>query len=98
MFLLGREGNVRYLGLSECSAATLRHAHAVHPIFALQVEYSPFTLDIEDPKIRLLEAVKELGVAVVAYSPLGRGSITGKYKSLPVDDFEPDDFRREIAR
>lgn len=94
--LFGREGKVRYLGLSECSAATLRRAHAVHPISALQVEYSPFTLDIEDPKIGLLEAAKELGVAVVAYSPLGRGLITGKYKSP--DDFESDDFRRKVAR
>ena len=91
-----REGKVRYLGLSECSAETLRRAHAVHPIAALQVEYSPFTLDIEDPKIGLLETAKELGVAIVAYAPLGRGLITGQYKGP--EDFEPDDFRRQIAR
>ena len=70
---------MKYLGLSECSADTLRRAHAVHPIAALQVEYSPFTLDIEDPQIGLLEAARELGAAVVAYSPLGRGLLTGKY-------------------
>lgn len=76
-----REGKVKYLGLSECSADTLRRAHAVHPISALQVEYSPFTLDIEDPKIGLMELAKELGIAVIAYSPLGRGLITGQYVS-----------------
>jgi aryl-alcohol dehydrogenase-like predicted oxidoreductase len=74
-----RAGKVKYLGLSECSAATLRRAHAVHPIAALQVEYSPFTLDIEDDKIALLKTARELGVAVIAYSPLGRGLITGQY-------------------
>jgi aryl-alcohol dehydrogenase-like predicted oxidoreductase len=70
---------VKYLGLSECSAATLRRAHAVHPIAAVQVEYSPFTLDIEDPTIDLLRTARELGVAIVAYSPLGRGLLTGRY-------------------
>ena len=79
-----RAGNVRYLGLCECSATTLRRAHAVHPIAAVQVEYSPFTLDIEDPKINLLETARELGVKIVAYSPLGRGLLTGQYVSLPV--------------
>jgi len=78
-----RAGKVKYLGLSECSAATLRRAHAVHPIAAIQVEYAPFTLDIEDPKINVLETARELGVKVVAYSPLGRGLLTGKYVSLP---------------
>ncbi|GJE96766.1 aldo/keto reductase [Phanerochaete sordida] len=93
---LFKEGKVRYLGLSECSEATLRRAHAVHPIAALQVEYSPFTLDIEDEKIGLFQARTELGVAIVAYSPLGRGLITGQYKSP--DDFAEDDFRRLIPR
>lgn len=74
-----REGKVKYLGLSECSAKALRRAHAVHPIAALQVEYSPFVLDIEDPKLALLETARELGVTIVAYSPLGRGLLTGKY-------------------
>jgi aryl-alcohol dehydrogenase-like predicted oxidoreductase len=78
------------------SAATLRRAHAVHPIAALQVEYSPFTLDIEDPKVGLLAAARELSVAIVAYSPLGRGLLTGKYTGP--DDFEEGDFRRAIPR
>ncbi|KAL3431583.1 NADP-dependent oxidoreductase domain-containing protein [Aspergillus tetrazonus] len=70
---------IRFLGLSEVSADTLRRAHAVHPITAVQVEYSPFTLDIEDPRVALLETCRELGVAVVAYSPVGRGLLTGRY-------------------
>ncbi len=74
---LSRAGKVKYLGLSECSAQTLRRAHAVHPISALQIEYSPFILDIEDEKVGLLKAARELGVAIVAYSPLGRGLLTG---------------------
>ncbi|OCH91135.1 Aldo/keto reductase [Obba rivulosa] len=91
-----KAGKVKYLGLSECSADTLRRAHAVHPITALQVEYSPFTLDIEDPNIGLLNVARELGITIVAYSPLGRGLLTGKYKSP--DDFEEGDFRRSVAR
>ncbi|THH32289.1 hypothetical protein EUX98_g1903 [Antrodiella citrinella] len=90
-----KEG-IRYLGLSECSASTLRRAHAVHPITALQVEYSPFTLDIEDEQIALLKTAKELGITVVAYAPLGRGLLTGQYKGP--EDFEDNDFRRHIAR
>ena len=75
---------MKYLGLSECSAETLRRAHAVHPISALEVEYSPFTLDIEDEKIGLLKAARELGTTIIAYSPLGRGLLTGKYvRHLP---------------
>ncbi|KXN92675.1 Aldo-keto reductase yakc [NADP(+)] [Leucoagaricus sp. SymC.cos] len=93
---LVKEGKVRYLGLSEVSSATLRRAHAVHPITAVQVEYSPFTLDIEDDKIALLKTCRELGVAVIAYSPLGRGLLTGQYKSP--DDFEEGDFRRGIPK
>ncbi|KAJ6510521.1 NADP-dependent oxidoreductase domain-containing protein [Mycena sanguinolenta] len=93
---LVKEGKVKYLGLSECSAKTLRRAHAVHPISALQIEYSPFVLDIEDPKVALLETARELGVTIVAYSPLGRGLLTGRYKSP--DDFEKDDFRLTIPK
>ncbi|KAJ7666382.1 Aldo/keto reductase [Mycena rosella] len=93
---LVKEGKVKYIGLSEVSASTLRRAHAVHPIAAVQVEYSPFTLDIEDPKINLLNTARELGVKIVAYSPLGRGLLTGQFKSP--DDFEEGDFRRMIAR
>lgn len=70
---------MKHLGLSEVSSSTLRRAHAVHPIAAVQMEYSAFTLDIEDPKIGLLATARELGVTVVAYSPLGRGLITGQY-------------------
>jgi len=77
--ILRREGKVRYLGLSEISSATLRRAHAVHPIAAVQVEYSPFALDIEDEKIALLKTCRELGVTVIAYSPLGKGMLTGTY-------------------
>lgn len=91
-----RAGKVKYLGLSECSAASLRRAHAVHPIAAVQVEYSPFTLDIEDEKIGLLKAARELGVAIVAYAPLGRGLITGTYKST--DDLPKDVYRRTVPR
>ncbi|EMD39699.1 hypothetical protein CERSUDRAFT_112004 [Gelatoporia subvermispora B] len=91
-----KAGKVKYLGLSECSVDTLRRAHAVHPITALQVEYSPFTLDIEDPKIGLLKAARELGITIIAYSPLGRGLLTGKYSSP--DDFEEGDFRKRVAR
>ncbi|KAJ6459871.1 NADP-dependent oxidoreductase domain-containing protein [Mycena sanguinolenta] len=89
-------GKVKHLGLSEVSADTLRRAHAVHPIAAVQVEYSPFTLDIEDPKIGLLAAARELGVKIVAYAPLGRGLLTGQYKSP--DDFEEGDFRKAVPR
>ena len=76
-----RQGKVKYLGLSEVSAETLRRAHAVHPIAAVEVEYSPFTLDIENEKIGLLKTARELGVTIVAYSPLGRGLLTGRYVS-----------------
>ncbi|KAF8970341.1 NADP-dependent oxidoreductase domain-containing protein [Flammula alnicola] len=93
---LVKEGKVRYLGLSEVTAKTLRRAHAVHPIAAVQIEYSPFFLDIEDEKIGLLKTCRELGVAVVAYSPLGRGMLTGTYKSN--DDIPKDDWRRTIPK
>lgn len=81
-YTLHRESNVRYIGLSEVSAATLRRAHAMHLVAAVQVEYSPFFLEIEDSKIGLLKACWELGVIVVAYSPLGHGMLTGNYVSL----------------
>ncbi|KAJ7271577.1 NADP-dependent oxidoreductase domain-containing protein [Mycena rebaudengoi] len=93
---LVKAGKVKHLGLSEVSSNTLRRAHAVHPIAAVQVEYSPFTLDIEDPKINLLATCRELGVKVVAYSPLGRGLLTGQFKSP--DDFDESDFRKHIER
>ena len=68
----------------------------MHPIAALQVEYSPFTLDIEDEKFAVLRTARELGITIVAYSPLGRGLLTGQYKSP--DDFDEDDYRRKIPR
>ncbi|GBC06853.1 hypothetical protein RclHR1_00710004 [Rhizophagus clarus] len=86
---LVKEGKIKYIGLSECSAATLRRAHKVHPIAAVQVEYSPWTLDIE--RNGIMDTCKELGIAIVAFSALGRGFLTGKYRSF--DDFEPDDIR-----
>ena len=90
-------GKVRYLGLSECSSTTLRRATTIHPIHAVQIEYSPFTLDIESAAgTNLLATCRELGVATVAYSPLGRGMLTGQYKSA--DDFEPGDWRRQMPR
>ncbi|KAJ7100851.1 NADP-dependent oxidoreductase domain-containing protein [Mycena belliarum] len=91
-----KEGKVKHLGLSEVSASTLRRAHAVHPIAAVQVEYSPFTLDIEDPKIALLKTCRELGIAVVAYAPLGRGLLSGLIRSP--EDLEATDFRRFVER
>ena len=76
---------MKFLGLFEVSAETLRRAHAVHPITALQVEYSPFTLDIEDPKTAVLQTARELGVKIVCYSPVGRGLLTGKIvRHLPL--------------
>ena len=91
-----RAGKVKYLGLSECSAESLRRACKIHHISAVQIEYSPFTLDIEDPQIALLKTCRELGVATVAYSPLSRGLITGQYRSK--NDFEEDDWRRFMPR
>ncbi|MGM1060335.1 aldo/keto reductase [Saccharothrix sp. Mg75] len=82
------EGKVRHLGLSEVGAATLRRAHAVHPIAAVQSEWSLWSRDIED---EVVPACRELGVGVVAYSPLGRGFLTGRYTSK--DDFAPGDVR-----
>ncbi|KAJ3993448.1 NADP-dependent oxidoreductase domain-containing protein [Lentinula boryana] len=87
-----REGKVKYLGLSEVSVSTIRRAHAVHPISAVQVEYSPFNLEIEDEQIGVLKVCRELGITIVAYSPLGRGILTGQVKSAA--DFPEGDFRK----
>src|SRR5205809_742898 len=89
MAQLVRAGKVRYLGLSEAAPATIRRAHSTHPISALQTEYSLWTRDPED---EILPAVRELGIGFVAYSPLGRGFLTGQIRSE--DDFAEDDFRR----
>jgi aryl-alcohol dehydrogenase-like predicted oxidoreductase len=91
---LVRAGKVRYLGLSEPSAATLRRAHSVHPITAVQSEYSLWTRDPE--RNGVLDACRELGIGFVPYSPLGRGFLTGAIKSP--DDFEADDWRRTNPR
>lgn len=91
-----REGKIDHIGLSEVSADTLRRAHKVHPIAAVQLEYSPFALDIERPDAGLLKTCRELGIAVVAYSPLGRGFLTGQLKSP--DDFEEGDFRKNAPK
>jgi aryl-alcohol dehydrogenase-like predicted oxidoreductase len=96
MVQLKKQGKIRYLGLSECSAESLRRAHKIHPISAVQLEYSPFSLEVESPQIRLLETCRELGVALVAYSPLGRGLLSGSLRSP--DDFEEGDFRTILPR
>jgi aryl-alcohol dehydrogenase-like predicted oxidoreductase len=90
---LVRAGKVRYLGLSEAAPATIRRAHATHPISALQTEYSLWSRDPED---EILPTVRELGIGFVAYSPLGRGFLTGQIRS--VDDLEPGDYRRRSPR
>lgn len=90
---LVRAGKVRYIGMSEAAPGTIRRAHKVHPISALQTEYSLWT---RDPEHQILPAVRELGIGFVAYSPLGRGFLSGKIKSL--DDLEPDDWRRRNPR
>ena len=92
-----RAGKIKHLGLSEVSSSTLRRAHAVHPISAVQVEYNPWTLDIEGPSgTNLFDTCKELGIVVVAYSPLGRGIMTGRYRSAA--DFEDGDIRVDLER
>jgi aryl-alcohol dehydrogenase-like predicted oxidoreductase len=86
---LVRQGKVRYLGLSEASAKTIRRAHAVHPISALQSEYSLWTRDYED---EVIPTLRELGVGFVPFSPLGRGLLSGALSELPADD-----MRRKIS-
>jgi aryl-alcohol dehydrogenase-like predicted oxidoreductase len=90
---LVQQGKVRYLGLSEAAPETIRRAHQVHPISALQTEYSLWSRDPED---EILPTVRELGIGFVAYSPLGRGFLTGAFKSP--EDFAPDDYRRRSPR
>src|SRR5437868_3760856 len=90
---LVREGNVRFLGLSEASAENIRRAHAVHPITALQSEYSLWTRDPED---EVLGVCRELGIGFVPYSPLGRGFLTGRIKRF--EDLPPEDYRRTAPR
>jgi aryl-alcohol dehydrogenase-like predicted oxidoreductase len=92
-----REGKVKAVGISEPSSDTLRRAHAITPIAAVQVEYNPWDLSIEGPSgTNLKQTCDELGVAIVAYAPLGRGIITGRYRSR--NDFEPGDVRLTMER
>jgi aryl-alcohol dehydrogenase-like predicted oxidoreductase len=93
MAKLVQEGKVRYLGLSEASAQTVRRAQAVHPISALQTEYSLWSRDPED---ELLKTCRELGIGFVPYSPLGRGFLTGRFKKF--EDLEDGDYRRTSPR
>lgn len=90
---LVREGKVRYLGLSEASPATVRRAHKVHPISALQSEYSLWEREPED---EILPAIRELGIGFVPYSPLGRGFLTGQFRKF--EDLPADDYRRNAPR
>ena len=90
---LVKQGKVRFLGLSEAAPATIRRAHAVHPISALQTEFSLWS---RDPEQEILPTTRELGIGFVAYSPLGRGFLTGRFHSL--DDLEPNDWRRNNPR
>ena len=91
---LVKEGKVGYIGLSEVSAETVQRAHAVHPISAVQSEYSLFERTVEERGI--LQTLDELGIGFVAYSPLGRGFLTGQIRTI--DDLPADDFRRSIPR
>lgn len=90
---LVQAGKVRFLGLSEAAASTIRKAHAVHPISALQTEYSLWSRDVED---EILPACRELGIGFVPYSPLGRGFLTGQIKRF--EDLAEDDYRRSSPR
>jgi aryl-alcohol dehydrogenase-like predicted oxidoreductase len=90
---LVKAGKVRYLGLSEASPATIRRAHKVHPISALQTEYSLWSREPED---EILPTVRELGIGFVPYSPLGRGFLTGRFRTI--DDLPADDYRRNSPR
>jgi len=90
---LVKEGKVRFIGMSEAAAKTIERANKVHPLTALQTEYSLWTRDPED---EILPTVRRLGIGFVAYSPLGRGFLTGRFKTI--DDLEPADFRRNNPR
>ena len=90
---LVREGKVRHIGLSEAAPETIRRAHAVHPIAAVQTEYSLFSRDVED---EVLPTLRELGIGLVAYSPLGRGFLSGRFTSA--EELDADDWRRSQPR
>jgi aryl-alcohol dehydrogenase-like predicted oxidoreductase len=90
---LVQEGKIRHIGLSEAAADTIRRAHAVHPVAAVQFEYSLFSRDVED---EVLPTLRELGIGLVAYSPLGRGFLSGRFSSA--DELDADDWRRTQPR
>jgi aryl-alcohol dehydrogenase-like predicted oxidoreductase len=96
MVELQKEGKIKYLGISECSSETLRRASKIAKISAVQVEYSPWALEIESAQIDLLKTCRELGVAVIAYSPIGRGMLSGTIRSP--DDLGEGDFRKMAPR
>ena len=87
------QGKVRHLGLSEAAAKTIQRAHKVHPITALQTEYSLWSRDVEE---EILPAIRKLGIGLVPYSPLGRGFLTGRFKTT--DDLDEQDYRRKTPR
>jgi len=87
------EGKIRHVGLSEAAPETIRRAHATHPLAAVQTEYSLWSRDVED---EILPTLRELGIGFVAYSPLGRGFLSGRFRSA--DDLDPDDWRRNQPR
>ncbi|EMC97208.1 hypothetical protein BAUCODRAFT_121708 [Baudoinia panamericana UAMH 10762] len=93
---LKQEGKIKYIGLSECSSESLRRASKIAHIDAVQIEYSPFSLDIESEQISLMKTCRELGTAIVAYSPIGRGMLGGTIRSPK--DFEEGDFRKFAPR
>ena len=93
---LKAEGKIRHVGLCECSSDSLRRTFAVHPIAAVQIEYSPISLDIKSRQTGLLETCRELSVAVVAYSPVGRGMLAGAIRSPK--DFEEGDAWKLMPR
>ncbi|KAI0190614.1 NADP-dependent oxidoreductase domain-containing protein [Xylaria flabelliformis] len=92
-----KDGKIKAIGISECASSTIRRAYAVAPVDAVQVEYNPFQLDIENETgTNLLSTCRELGITVFAYAPLGRGFLTGQIQST--EGFAPDDFRRVVPR
>lgn len=91
---LVKEGKVRYIGLSEVGSGTIRKAHSIHPLTAVQTEYSLFERSVEEEGV--LDTLQELGIGFIAYSPLGRGFLTGELKSP--DDFAADDFRKTLPK
>lgn len=93
---LQKQGKIRHIGLSEASAQTLRRASRITQIAAVQMEYSPFALEIESPETQLLSTARELGIALVAYSPLGRGLFAERFKGI--NELDSDDWRKLLPK